>query len=152
MRLFVSLALAFLIALPASTFAQQTESRILGKVVDQSQGALPGVTVTITSRTNGGVRTVVTEGDGSYIVTNLAPGAYLVQVELSGFQTKTREVVLGVAQVEHIEVELGVAALSEEVNVSAAAPVLDLSSAKIGVNVSPRKCRTFRSTAATSPT
>ena len=139
MRLFVSLALAFLIALPASTFAQQTESRILGKVVDQSQGALPGVTVTITSRTNGGVRTVVTEGDGSYIVTNLAPGAYLVQVELSGFQTKTREVVLGVAQVEHIEVELGVAALSEEVNVSAAAPVLDLSSAKIGVNVSPEE-------------
>ena len=139
MRLFVSLALAFLIALPASTFAQQTESRILGKVVDQSQGALPAVTVTITSRTNGGVRTVVTEGDGSYIVTNLAPGAYLVQVELSGFQTKTREVVLGVAQVEHIEVELGVAALSEEVNVSAAAPVLDLSSAKIGVNVSPEE-------------
>ena len=109
MRLFVSLALAFLIALPASTFAQQTESRILGKVVDQSQGALPGVTVTITSRTNGGVRTVVTDGDGSYIVTNLAPGAYLVQVELSGFQTKTREVVLGVAQVEHIEVELRLA-------------------------------------------
>jgi hypothetical protein len=139
MRLLVSLAVALLITLPASTFAQQTESRILGKVVDQSQGALPGVTVTITSKTNGGVRTVVTEGDGSYIVTNLAPGAYLVQVELSGFQARTREVVLGVAQVEHIEIELGVATLSEEVKVSAAAPVLDLSSAKIGVNVSPEE-------------
>ena len=139
MRFFVSLALAFLIALPASTFAQQTESRILGKVVDQSQGALPGVTVTVTSKTNGGVRTVVTESDGTYIVTNLAPGAYVVQVELSGFQTMTRTVVLGVGQIENVEVELGVAALSEEVNVSAAAPVLDLSSAKIGVNVSPEE-------------
>jgi carboxypeptidase family protein/TonB-dependent receptor-like protein len=139
MKLFVSLALAFLIALPASTFAQQLESRILGKVYDQSKGALPGVTVSITSKSNGGVRTVVTEGDGTYIVTNLAPGAYVVQVELSGFQTKTRDVVVGVAQIEHVEVELGVASLSEEVNVSAAAPVLDLSSARIGVNVSPEE-------------
>jgi hypothetical protein len=139
MKLSVSLALAFLIALPASTFAQQLESRILGKVYDQSKGALPGVTVIVTSKSNGGVRTVVTEGDGTYIVTNLAPGGYVVQVELSGFQTKTRDVVLGVAQVETVEVELGVAALSEEVNVSAVAPVLDISSARIGVNVSPEE-------------
>ena len=67
------------------------------------------------------------------------PGLYVVQIELSGFQTKSRDVVLGVAQVETVEIELGVASLSEEVNVSAAAPVLDLSSARIGVNVSPEE-------------
>ena len=139
MKFSVSLALALMVALPASMFAQQLESRILGKVYDQSKGALPGVTVTITSKSNGGIRTAVSEGDGTYVVTNLAPGVYVVQIELSGFQTKTREVVLGVAQVETVEIELGVASLSEEVNVSAAAPVLDLSSARIGVNVSPEE-------------
>ena len=139
MKVLKSLALAVLLALPASTFAQQTESRILGKVLDQSKAALPGVTVTITSRTNGGIRTTVTEGDGAYVVTNLSPGVYLVQVELSGFQTRTREVVLGVAQVEHIEIELGVASLTEQVTVVGSAPVLDVMSARIGVNVSPEE-------------
>ena len=46
---------------------------------------------------------------------------------------------LGVGQVETVDVELGVAALAEEVTVSADAPVLDISSARIGVNVSPEE-------------
>ena len=54
--------------------AQQTESRILGKVVDQSQAALPGVTVNVTSKDTGAVRSTVTGGEGEYAVTNLGPG------------------------------------------------------------------------------
>ncbi len=126
-------------AAPAPGLAQQTESRITGRVLDQSLGALPGVTVTVTSKSTGAVRTDVTDGEGNYSVTNLGPGAYEVRIELSGFAPKAREVVLGVGQSERIEVELGVATLQEQVTVSAAAPVLDLSSAKIGVNVSPEE-------------
>jgi hypothetical protein len=33
-------------------------------VLDQSQAALPGVTVTVTHKATGAVRTVVTDGDG----------------------------------------------------------------------------------------
>ena len=40
------------IVLPAATFAQQTESRITGRVLDDTRGAMPGVTVTITSKTD----------------------------------------------------------------------------------------------------
>ena len=36
----------------------------------------------------------------TYTVTNLGPGAYTVQFELSGFATKTETVLLGVAQIE----------------------------------------------------
>ena len=117
--------------------AQQTESRISGKILDQSKGALPGVTVTVTSKATGAVRTDITDGEGSYTVTNLGPGAYTVSAELSGFSPRIREVVLGVGQIERVELELGVASLAENVTVTADAPVLDLSSAKIGVNVSP---------------
>src|SRR5688500_5675637 len=135
----LGLAIAFFVCvtLPGRAAAQQTESRIIGRVLDQSQGALPGVSITVTHKSTGAIRTVVSDGDGNYVVTNLSPGTYLVNIELAGFGSKTREVVLGVGQSERVEVELGIAALQEQVMVNAAAPVLDLSSAKIGVNVSP---------------
>ena len=84
----------FLVAGPA--YAQQTESRIIGRVLDSSKAALPGVTVTVTSKDTGATREAVTDADGSYVITNLGPGAYVVSVELAGFQTQRREVVLGV--------------------------------------------------------
>ena len=68
-------------------------------MLDQSQGALPGVTVTVTNKATGAVRTDVTDGEGNYAVTNLGPGTYTVKIELAGFAPKTREVVLGVGQI-----------------------------------------------------
>ena len=137
MKVFMSLVLALFIATPG--FTQQTESRIIGKVLDQSKSALPGVTVTVTSKATGAVRPAVTDADGSFAVTNLNAGPYTVVVELAGFQTNQRDVVLGVGQIENIAVELGVSGVTEQVTVSADAPTLDLSSAKIGVNVSPEE-------------
>src|SRR5687768_9257121 len=82
--------------------AQQTESRITGRVLDQSQAALPGVTVTVTHKATGAVRTVVADGDGIYAVTNLGPGTYTVQIDLAGFAPKTINVILGVGQSEKV--------------------------------------------------
>ena len=112
------LALAIVIV-PAAVFAQQTESRITGRVLDDSKAAMPGVTVTVTSKSTGAVRTAVTGGDGTYTVTNLGPGTYTVAFELSGFASQSRDVVLGVGQVETVDVTLGVASLQEAVTVSA---------------------------------
>ena len=125
--------------LPALSNAQQIESRIIGKVLDQSKAALPGVTVTATSRDTGLVRTTVSGGDGSYTITNLPPGTYQVAFELSGFQAKTNTVTLGMAQVQTSDAELGMAGVTETVTVQADAQVLDISSARIGVNVSPEE-------------
>ena len=133
-----SLAALVLLAVPPAN-AQQIEARIVGKVVDQSHAALPGVTVTVTSRTSGQVRTVITEADGTYVVTNLQPDTYSVKFDLSGFDQKSETVVLGVAQVKTTDVTLGVAAVAETVTVRGDAPVLDISSARIGVNVSPEE-------------
>ena len=94
--------------LPASLAAQQTESRIVGRALDESKAALPGVTVTITSKQTGAIRTVVTDAEGAYVVTNLGPGGYTVQFELPSFQTQAREVVVGVGEVKTADILLGV--------------------------------------------
>ena len=133
-RLALLFGLAFS-ALPAS--AQQTESRIIGRVLDQSGAALPGVTVTVTSKDTGAERVEVSDGEGRYTVTNLGPGTYTVTANLDGFQPTTRDVVLGLGQISSQTLSLGVAAVTETVQVSASSPVLDTSSARIGVNVSP---------------
>ena len=104
------LSLAFTLALSlvaVTAYAQQTESRIVGKVIDSSKGALPGVTVTATSKDTGATREAVTDAEGSYAITNLGPGTYSVTIELAGFQTQRREVVLGVGEIEALPVELG---------------------------------------------
>ncbi len=108
-------------------WAQQTESRIIGKVVDSSNGVLPGSTVV--------------GGDGTFAITNLSSGAYTVTIELAGFRPYTRDVTLGVGQIETIAAELGLARVTETVTVSAQAPVIDVSSTRIGVNVTPEEVK-----------
>jgi hypothetical protein len=127
------------LALAGTAIAQQTESRIIGKVLDQSKAALPGATVTVTSSSTGAERTAVTDTEGSFAVTNLGPGTYIVAVDMPSFGATKETLVLGVGEVASRVFELGVAAVTETVTVTADSQVLDLSSAKIGVNVSPEE-------------
>lgn len=123
--------------------AQQTESRIIGSVADSSAAVLPGVTVTVTSVATGAVRTVVSEGDGSYTVTNLGPGVYAVRFTIDGFTPADRPVTLGVGDIKKVDVRLDVASVAEAVTVSAEAHVLDVVGAKIGVNVTPEEVQSL---------
>jgi hypothetical protein len=130
---------AIVLAMSSPAWAQQTESRIIGKVLDASKGVLPGSTVTVRSASTAATRETVVNDDGSFTVTNLGPGRYQVEAALAGFQSQVRDVTLGVGQIETVGFELGVQSLTETVTVNAQSVVLDLSSAKIGVNVSPEE-------------
>jgi hypothetical protein len=141
LRVFLAAAVALAAVAGLTTdpvLAQQTESRIVGKVVDDSDAALPGTTVTVTATETGVARTVVTQEDGTFTVTSLKPGRYEVTIELPSFATQTRIVTLGVGQVEVINAALGIAAVQEAVTVMASAVNIELN-AKIGVNVSPEE-------------
>src|SRR5215510_1380476 len=86
-----SFAFAFLfLALGGSAFGQAT-STFNGRVLDQGDAVLPGVTITATNESTGVARSVVTNADGSYYMPGLDPGVYMVRTELTGFASALRE-------------------------------------------------------------
>ena len=109
---------------PAVTAAQQSDrARVMGAVTDGSGGALPGVTVTVTGG-NERPAPVVTDGAGQYLTAWLAPGTYTITFTLAGFETRiVNKIQLGAGQTVVLDQQLGLAALSETVEVTAVAPV-----------------------------
>jgi carboxypeptidase family protein len=108
--------------------AAQTGSGIAGVVKDATGGVLPGVAVEASSPSLlEKARTVVTDGEGLYNITDLRPGIYTVTFTLSGFNTIRREgVELTSTFTATVNVDMRVGTLEETIRVSGATPVVDL--------------------------
>jgi hypothetical protein len=116
---------------PAPVRAQAT-AELNGRVTDSSGGVLPGVTVTATQTATGLVRTVVTDGDGNYLISNLPTGPYRLEISLQGFKNYVQTgLVLTVGATPTINAALELGSLEETVTVEAAAPLVDVRSAGI---------------------
>jgi hypothetical protein len=117
--------------------AQQGTSAIRGRVVDEQQAVLAGVTIVVTHAEQGTTRETVTGGDGSFLVPALVPGPYRMSAELQGFSRLTREdIVLRIGMTQQIDLTMRVGAIEENLTVTAEAPQVDLTTAQVGGNVS----------------
>jgi hypothetical protein len=93
---------------------------------------LPGVTVTATQTDTGFTRTVVTDGEGNWVMPNMQTGPYRLEVMLQGFRTYVQTgIVLQVGGTPTLNAALAVGSLEETISVEAAAPVVDVRSAGI---------------------
>ena len=86
------LVVVCLILVAAAAGAQVPTGTISGRVVSSDEAPLPGVTVTVTSPSLQGDRTVVTTENGDFVLTLLPPGDYTIVFELSGFQSLRKQV------------------------------------------------------------
>ncbi|MGQ0734819.1 MAG: carboxypeptidase regulatory-like domain-containing protein [Acidobacteriota bacterium] len=120
----------------APAMAQTTTGTITGRVLDTSGGVLPGVDVSVASPSMiGGARTVFTNEQGVYRVTQLPLGEYRVTFKLSGFKSLNIEGIrVDIGATMTINGTLQIDALSEEVTVTSETPVVDLQSTSVGVN------------------
>src|SRR5436309_13712691 len=122
-----SLALVLLL-LPVSLFAQSqaTSGVIEGTVVDPSGAALPGVTVTIHNTATNFEQTVITDSAGRFRAVLLPLGPYEVTAMLQGFARSVQKGIdLAVGQTLTLSCRLKQAAVSEEIVVTAAAPLIE---------------------------
>jgi len=130
LRLAVFASILLLAAMPA--WAQLATAELNGRVTDSSGAVLPGATVVVTQTATGLMRTSVTDGNGTYLLSNLPTGPYRLEVSLQGFRSYVQTgIVLQVGATPTINAVLALGAVEESVTVEAAAPLVDVRSAGI---------------------
>jgi hypothetical protein len=135
-RYLAVVAAMLLLCFSTALFAQSSGGNLNGRVLDETGGALPGVTVTATNDATGFNRTVVTGTDGSYRFQSLPAGTYTVLADLSGFATvTTKNVQVNVASETDRDISLRQSAVKEQITVTAEAPLV-ATSPSVGTVVS----------------
>jgi len=114
----------------------QASATINGRVLDQGDAVLPGVTITVTNQATGVVRTTVTNEEGIYFMPGLDPGTYNVTTDLQGFAAGARnDVVLGVNATLTIDFRMQVAGLQETLTVTGEAPLIEVTQSKVASSI-----------------
>ncbi len=129
-QLFLAALLLFAACSPA--LAQVDRATLSGIVRDAGGAVLPGVTVTVTNLATNVATTQQTTESGSYLVVNLIPGRYQLDLELAGFKKSTQPLTLEVAQRGRIDVTLEIGSFEESVTVAETTQILNTSDATLG--------------------
>lgn len=119
-----------------AVFAQLTTSTLSGTVTGPD-GLIPGATVTVKDNNTGKELTAVTNSEGGFKVPNLEVGTYTVTITATGFKTaNVNEVKVEVNKDFALPVVLELGNVSEVVEVTAGAEIINSVDAKISNNVS----------------
>ncbi len=113
-------------------FAQVDRATLTGIVKDPSDAVIPGAQVTVTNIATNVVAKVTASESGSYLVLNLNPGQYLVQVEAPGFQRFEQTVALDIGSRARLDVSLPIGSIGEMVTVAGVSPLLSTETAALG--------------------
>lgn len=127
--LLVCSLMSFLWVIPA--LAQ--DSTVQGVVTDESAAVIAGARITIRNTATGVAKTLETNESGLYSSVLPAPSTYDVEASMSGFAAVLRQnLKLDVGQTARIDFVLKVGAVSERVDVSAAAALIDSQTSVVG--------------------
>src|SRR5713101_6939584 len=124
-----------------TTFAQATASAALqGTISDQSDAAIKGAKVAITSNEQGWTRSADTSDTGFYTFELLPAGIYSIKVNASGFSTaEAKEVVLQVGSTTTQNFTLKPGSVSEIIEVTSAPPLVDQQKMDVSTNITPQQ-------------
>jgi hypothetical protein len=129
-RALVVLALA---SGPLSLYAQVDTGTVLGTVRDNTGAVISGAQVTVRNNDTGVAQTKPTGSSGSFIFTPLHIGTYTIEVENAGFKKERRtNVTVDIQQQAVADFTLTVGDVTSEVQVTAAAPILQTESGSVG--------------------
>lgn len=124
--------LAILAAQPA-VHAQLITGSVTGSVVDASQAAIPGASVTLTNLGTGITQAVTSDASGNYQFLQLPPGTYRLEATLQGFSTFRRDgIIVEAARSSSVPIQLRVGSIAETVEVVGGMPLLEPTTSALG--------------------
>jgi hypothetical protein len=125
--------LSLFLLLCAAVSAQEFRSTISGHVLDSSGAAVPGTKIQVSNTGTNEVTTATSDNSGSYTIPLLRPGDYKLTATAQGFKQFIRDhVTLEAAKTAGIDINLEVGAVTDTVEVTADAAVLDTQTASRG--------------------
>ncbi len=134
------LAVLTLCLFAASAFAQSNTGSLVGTVVDQQGAVVGGATVVVTDNGTGKERTVVTTGEGTFIIPQLEVGTYTVKITAAGFKSYTAtQLKIDVARPYSLNAALEPGGVTENVTVVAGADIINSNDAQLSTTVSQRQ-------------
>jgi len=136
--IFVWAFISMLIA-PAAVWSQNVYGTIAGTVTDSSGAGVGGAALTLTNLDTGEARNQATAAAGTYTFVNVLPGRYKLEGTKTGFKKFVRQpIVVEIESGLRVDVALEVGELSQTVEVSAQAALLQPETASLGQIVETR--------------
>jgi hypothetical protein len=111
----------------SAAFGQAITAAVRGRVFDKTGAVVNGATVTAVNTETGLARSVETTGAGEYELPQLPVGSYKVTAKATSFQPQSQTVALVIGQVADLDFSLAPGARTEEVTVTAQAPLVETS-------------------------
>jgi len=110
-----------------------------GTVTDKSQAVIKSAEVTITNKDTGAIRTVTTNDTGEYRI-DAQPGIYSVKTKAAGFSVaEVKQIELSVGRTTTQNFTLNPGGVTETVEVTAAAPLVDQTKTDVSANITPQQ-------------
>ena len=111
----------------------QSYTHLSGLILDPSDAAVPGATISVVNRDTGFRWEALSRSDGSYILVSLEPGQYKITVRKPGFRTLIRlGVRLDVGQPARVDFILPLGSMQESITVEGAPPMLCMEDTSAG--------------------
>ncbi len=118
--------------------AQILYGSITGSVADKTGAVIPGAAVTLTNQGTGAVRSTTADSSGTYLVLDVLPGVYTVSVPAKGnfAGTSVKDIQVEVNRQVRVDITLQPAAVSTQITVTEAPPLLQTETAEVNNEIS----------------
>lgn len=129
----IAFLLLLVSSLSAAAFAQEFRASMTGRVTDSTGAVIPKATVIVTDTDTGVKVSLATDKSGTYTAPYLLPGTYSVTGSAAGFGTYVHDgIQLLTGEKVEIDLTLAVGSQTQEVRVTADAPLIETASATSG--------------------